>query len=187
MMFGSASFEDGGDLYTTQGGPGSTLTTAGRGNWLGGTGGGGRSSSRLSATCAAMSRCRSIIKLHLEHVQSFHSHLRLCPFKSLCTPWFRHLAQRGERIHFSWSHRGFSLPDMSLARYSSLSLRQLWLKLLVLQFALFQLITVKQLIYHLRYFDCKWVLLFELWLIRYVIGGCRISAIFLQHWLGPFY
>lgn len=66
-------------------------------------------------------------------------------------------------------------------------LLQLGLKLLVFQFVLFQLITVKQLIDHLWYFYCKWVLLFGLQLIRFVIGGSRISAIFFQLWLGPFH
>ena len=74
-----------------------------------------------------------------------------------------------------------------VARYGSVfsfghtqRLRQPWLKLLVLQFALFQLITIKQLIYHLRYFYCKWVVLFGLQLIRVVIGWSRISAFSLQ-------
>lgn len=63
----------------------------------------------------------------------------------------------------------FSIQFGFLFRHTQRS-RQLGLKLLVLQFALFQLITVKQLIYHLRYFYCKWVLLFRLQLIRFVIG-----------------
>ena len=66
-------------------------------------------------------------------------------------------------------------------------LLQLRLKLLVFQFVLFQLITVKQLIDHLWYFYCKWVLLFPLQLIRSVIGGSRINDIFFQLWLGPFH
>lgn len=56
--------------------------------------------------------------------------------------------------------------------------RQLGLKLLVFQFVLFQLITIEQLIDDLWYSYCKWVILFGLQTIRFVIGWGRISAIF---------
>lgn len=54
-----------------------------------------------------------------------------------------------------FSHRCFALRTAFPFLRHTLRLRQLRLKLLVLQFTLFQLITVKQLIYHLRHVHCK--------------------------------
>ena len=55
------------------------------------------SSCRFRATCAAITRLRSDIRLHLPHVQFSHLHHLLCPLRGLKMPWFLHLAQVGAR------------------------------------------------------------------------------------------
>jgi len=52
---------------------------------------------RLSATCAAMTRCRSTTSRQLEHWQSLQRQCRLWPFRHDTTPWLRHLAHLGVR------------------------------------------------------------------------------------------
>lgn len=99
-IVGTVSLGDGDVRYTTQ--PGSAELTTSR-KLAGAT----SSSSRFSATWAAIRRCRSMIKLHLQQLQSFQRQRRLCPFRRDITPWFRHRAQRGDRMKFS-SPRRFS-------------------------------------------------------------------------------
>ena len=55
----------------------------------------------FSATWAAMTRCRSAIKLHLAHRQSLNLQCLLCPFSQEIMPWFRHRAHLGFRAPFS--------------------------------------------------------------------------------------
>lgn len=50
---------------------------------------------RRSATCAAMTRWRSMIRMHLSHVQSLKRQYRLCPLSQDSTPWLRHRAHLG--------------------------------------------------------------------------------------------
>lgn len=50
---------------------------------------------RRSATCAAMTRWRSMIRMHLSHVQSLKRQYRLWPLSQDSTPWLRHLAHLG--------------------------------------------------------------------------------------------
>ena len=52
---------------------------------------------RLSATWAAMTRCRSTTSRQLAHWQSFQRHWRLCPFRHDTTPWLRQRAHLGVR------------------------------------------------------------------------------------------
>ena len=52
---------------------------------------------RLSATWAAMTRCRSTTSRQFAHWQSFQRHWRLCPFRHDTTPWLRHRAHLGVR------------------------------------------------------------------------------------------
>ena len=55
---------------------------------------------RRSATCAAITRWRSAISVHLAHAQSRHRQKRLWPLSALTTPWFRqraHFGVRGKR------------------------------------------------------------------------------------------
>lgn len=178
MTVGRASLIRGGDRYGTAQVDSTALTTFR--NPAGGT----SLSSRLSATWAAIRRCRSIIKLHFEQVHSLQGQYRLCPLRYAVWPWFLQRAQRGADTGrmTSCSIRKFS--DMAaffsfrigalIIRHTS-RLRQLRLKLLVLQFALFQLINVKQLIYHPRHFYCKWVLLFGMRMSRLMIGQSRLK------------
>lgn len=51
----------------------------------------------LRATCAAITRCRSAISVHLAHTQSLQWQKRLWPFSADTTPWFLHLAHLGVR------------------------------------------------------------------------------------------
>lgn len=48
-------------------------------------------------TCAAMTRCRSAMRLHLGHAHSLNVHRFLWPFNHEITPWFRHRAHFGRR------------------------------------------------------------------------------------------
>lgn len=48
-----------------------------------------------SATCAAMTRCLSMIRMHFSQVQSLKRQYRLWPFSQDRTPWFRHRAHLG--------------------------------------------------------------------------------------------
>jgi hypothetical protein len=48
-----------------------------------------------SATCAAMTRCRSTTSWQLGHWHSRHRHSRLCPLRQEITPWLRHRAHFG--------------------------------------------------------------------------------------------
>ena len=49
----------------------------------------------LSATCAAMTRCRSTTNRQLAHWQSLQRQVRLWPFRHDTTPWLRHRAHFG--------------------------------------------------------------------------------------------
>ncbi|TNN85191.1 hypothetical protein EYF80_004541 [Liparis tanakae] len=51
----------------------------------------------LSATCAAITRCLSAIRVHFAHTQSLQRQKRLWPFSADTTPWFLHLAHFGVR------------------------------------------------------------------------------------------
>lgn len=51
----------------------------------------------LSATCAAITRCLSAIRVHFAHTQSLQRQKRLWPFSAETTPWFLHLAHFGVR------------------------------------------------------------------------------------------
>lgn len=48
-----------------------------------------------SATCAAMTRCRSMMRMHFSQVQSLNRQYRLWPLSHDNTPWFRHRAHLG--------------------------------------------------------------------------------------------
>ena len=52
---------------------------------------------RLSATWAAMTRCRSAIRLHLAHRQSLYLQWRLWPLSHETMPWLRQRAHFGLR------------------------------------------------------------------------------------------
>lgn len=52
---------------------------------------------RLSATCAAMTRCRSTTSRQQAQRQSLQRQKRLWPFKQETTPWFRQRAHLGLR------------------------------------------------------------------------------------------
>ncbi len=68
---------------------------------------------RFNATCAAMTRCRSAIRLHLGQSQSLNRQWRLWPLSQETMPWFRHRAHLGFRAPFSVSgYSGVgSLPE----------------------------------------------------------------------------
>lgn len=51
----------------------------------------------LSATCAAITRCRSAISVHFAHTQSLQRQKRLWPLSADTTPWFLHRAHFGVR------------------------------------------------------------------------------------------
>lgn len=51
----------------------------------------------LSATCAAITRCLSAIRVHFAHTQSLQRQKRLWPLRAETTPWFLHLAHFGVR------------------------------------------------------------------------------------------
>lgn len=51
----------------------------------------------LSATCAAITRCLSAMRVHLAHTQSLQRQKRLWPLSAETTPWFLHLAHFGVR------------------------------------------------------------------------------------------
>ena len=51
----------------------------------------------LSATCAAITRCRSAMSVHFAHTQSLQRQKRLWPLSADTTPWFLHLAHFGVR------------------------------------------------------------------------------------------
>lgn len=80
MTVGRASLTGGGDRYGTAQVGSTALTTFL--NPAGGT----SLSSRLSATWAAIRRCRSIIKLHFEQVHSLQGQYRLCPLRYAVWP-----------------------------------------------------------------------------------------------------
>lgn len=66
-----------------------------------------------SLTCAAITLCRSAIRVHLAHTQSFHLQKRLCPLSVDTTPWLRHRAHLGVRWYFSEARkkRACDRPD----------------------------------------------------------------------------
>lgn len=74
---------------------------------------------RLSATCAAMTRCRSTTRRQQAQRQSLQRQKRLWPFKQETTPWFRQRAHFGLRDilrGFCWwrsegRHAFFSPPS----------------------------------------------------------------------------
>lgn len=53
-----------------------------------------------SATCAAMTRCLSAIRVHWAQLQSLHGQYRLWPFNHDTLPWLRHRAHFGMRGGF---------------------------------------------------------------------------------------
>lgn len=64
---------------------------------------------RLSATCAAMTRCRSTTSRQQAQRQSLQRQNRLWPFKQETTPWFRQRAHLGLRVilrGFCWWRSG---------------------------------------------------------------------------------
>lgn len=64
---------------------------------------------RLSATCAAMTRCRSTTSRQQAQRQSLQRQNRLWPFKHETTPWFRQRAHLGLRAilrGFCWWRTG---------------------------------------------------------------------------------
>lgn len=69
---------------------------------------------RFSATCAAMTRWRSAISLHLTQQHSLNRQCRLWPFSHEMTPWFRQRAHLGRRAPFSVS--GYSGAAIILTR-----------------------------------------------------------------------
>ena len=56
---------------------------------------------RLRATCAAITRCLSAMRLHFAQVHSLYLQWRLCPFNQLTIPWLRQRAHLGFRAPFS--------------------------------------------------------------------------------------
>ena len=56
---------------------------------------------RDGVTCAAITLCLSVIRMHLEHVQFLNLQLFLCPFSHEMTPWFLHRAHFGFRAPLS--------------------------------------------------------------------------------------
>ena len=59
-------------------------------------------------TCAAMTLCRSAMRLHLQHVQSLNWQCLLWPLSQEISPWFRHLAHLGLRPVGSFSSKSNS-------------------------------------------------------------------------------
>lgn len=55
---------------------------------------------RLSATCAAITRCLSAISVHWAQLQSRHLQYLLCPFSHDTIPWIRQRAHFGMRGGF---------------------------------------------------------------------------------------
>lgn len=72
----------------------------------------------LNATCAAITRCLSAIKLQSAQLQSLHLQNLLCPFRMETTPWFLHLAHLGSR--------GGVFMDARLDDVATLIVRNYW-------------------------------------------------------------
>ena len=55
----------------------------------------------FNATCAAMTRCLSAIRLHLAHAHSLYLQCLLCPLSHDTIPWFLQRAHFGFLVPFS--------------------------------------------------------------------------------------
>lgn len=83
-----------------------------------------------SATWAAITLCRSAIRVHFAHTQSLHLQYRLCPFSADTTPWFLHRAHFGVRGYLSEARMKTELCESPFSS-SELIVQKLFLFLLV--------------------------------------------------------